>query len=434
MSKQKTIRLDSIHPNPDNPRQIRKEKLELLIQSLKDFPEMMELRPMVIDEDNVIIGGNMRYEALKQLGYTEVPASWVKKASHLTPEQKREFVIKDNNSFGEWDWDLLANEWDDLPLADWGIDLPDNFADLDLSDRNEDALPNIKTCAMIREGDIFLVNDTHRIMCGDATSVQHVSALMNGAKADMVFTDPPYNVNYEGKGKETKRKIQNDNLEENIFDELLDKSFKRYKEHTKSGAGLYVFHASTSQAQFEKALRKNGFQIRNQLIWNKPSMALGWGHYQWKHEPFFYASHEGESVVWYGGRTRATVWDFQKSEKELVEWAQKMRKYEQTGRFSVWTIARESSNLLKHPTQKPVELIRHAIQNSSKSGDVVLDLFIGSGSALVACEQTKRTCYGMDLEPYWIRVTLQRMRELFANATFECLTRKFDFNKLWTEE
>lgn len=425
--------LRKLIPNPTNPRQITPQKFDELKKSLQDFPKMMEMRPIIYDEGGVVLGGNMRYKALMDLGYSDVPQEWVKCVTELTEQQKKEFVIKDNNSYGEYDWDILANEYGDLPLAEWGIDLPDYFAESEVTNKDEDAVPAIKVSKLIRQGDLFIIDGIHRLLCGDAGNADDVALLMNEHQADMVFTDPPYNVNYIGTGENTSTVIRNDHLDAESFDELLDKWMAQYKKWSKEGAGLYIFHASTSQAQFEKAICSNGFVIKNQLIWNKPSLSLGWGDYHWKHEPFFYCGHADCKTQWYGDRSKSTVWDFQKDEKKLLDWALKMKRWEAMGKTSIWSIARDPTRAYLHPTQKPVELIRMAIVNSSKQGDLVMDLFMGSGSALVACDQTRRVSYGMEIDPVFVRTTLQRFHDLKPNATFQCQNRKFDFELLWHE-
>ena len=234
---------------------------------------------------------------------------------------------------------------------------------------------------------------------------------MDKQQADVVFTDPPYNVNYKGHGKKTSNTIANDNMGDEAFTKFLEKVFKNFRESIKSGAGMYVFHSSSSQAQFEYALEKAGMDVKNQLIWNKPAAALGWGDYRWKHEPFFYCAVKGKKVQFYGDRKHSTVWDFQKTEAQLFAWAQKMKRAEEQGKTTVWSIARDRVGEYVHPTQKPVELIVYALRNSSKSGDLVLDLFMGSGSTLIAAEKSERTCFGLELDPKYVDVIIKRWED-----------------------
>jgi len=234
---------------------------------------------------------------------------------------------------------------------------------------------------------------------------------MEDQNADVVFTDPPYNVNYKGRGQKTSNTIANDNMEGSAFGQFLEKVFKNYREVIKAGAGLYVFHSSSSQAQFEYAIEKAGIEVKNQLIWNKPAAALGWGDYRWKHEPFFYCAVKGQKVQFYGDRKHATVWDFQKTDAQLFAWAQKMKRAEEQGKTTVWSMSRDKVGEYVHPTQKPVELIVYALRNSSKSGDLVLDFFLGSGSTLIAAEKIERSCFGLELDPKYIDVVIKRWED-----------------------
>jgi DNA modification methylase len=245
-------------------------------------------------------------------------------------------------------------------------------------------------------------------MCGDARAAENVAKLMNGQKADMVFTDPPYNVNYSGRGKKTNNTIENDNLESLEFQRLLDEAFKNYAAFSKAGAGMYVFHASQTQKEFETAIVAAGFEIRSQLIWNKPVAVMGWGHYRWKHEPFFYVGRRGQKTLFYGDRTKTTTWDFQKSEEQLVNWARRQKKAETEGKTTIWTMKRDPLNEYVHPTQKPVELINQALMNSSKAEDVIMDLFGGSGSTAIACEKANRIAYTMEDDPTYADVIVIR--------------------------
>ena len=207
-----------------------------------------------------------------------------------------------------------------------------------------------------------------------------------------------------------------DDVLSDAFDTFLDKVFANFKEHTKAGGGNYVFHASRTQAQFEKALAANNYEIKNQLIWNKPMSGLGWGDYRWKHEPFFYAGQKGDSIQFYGDRTHSTVWDFQKTDQQLLNWAKRQKLAEAQGKTTIWSMKRDNTHEYVHPTQKPVELITYALSNSTKADDIVLDLFLGSGSTLIAAEKTGRICYGMELDPKYVDVILKRWEE-YTNKT-----------------
>lgn len=395
-----------------NPRAATKKEAGELKKSLERFGFV---EPIVVNSDpkrkNIIIGGHFRVRTAKDLGINEVPVHYVKIADE---KKERELNLRLNKNLGHWDAQLLV-EFDENMLLDVGFEadeLDKLFADLKLDDENEkdDDAPEVAEDSKTQIGDIWKLG-THRIMCGDATNPEHVQTLMDGKQADMVFTDPPYNVNYKGRGKKTSSEIANDNMEGSAFGKFLEKVFKNYRTAVKSGAGLYVFHSSSSQALFEYAIEKAGMDIKNQLIWNKPAAALGWGDYRWKHEPFFYCSVKGQKVQFYGDRKHSTVWDFQKTDAQLFAWAQKMKRAEEQGKTTVWSMARDKVGEYVHPTQKPVELVVHALRNSSKSGDLVVDLFLGSGSTLIAAEKTERSCFGLELDPKYIDVVIKRWED-----------------------
>lgn len=392
-----------------NPRASTEKEEQELKKSIERFgfvePVIVNSAP---ERKNIIIGGHFRVRMAKKMGINEVPVHYIK-ISDIKKE--KELNLRLNKNLGHWDMDLLAN-FDEEMLLDVGFDSSEIdalFLNLDPDDK-DDEVPELPETAVSKLGEIYQLGE-HRLMCGDSTSKEDVVKLMNGQKADMVFTDPPYNVNYKGSGEKTKNHIKNDNMSDDAFADFLTKAFQNYRESMKAGSGIYVFHSSSTQRQFEGALEKTGFEVKNQLIWNKPSSALGWGDYRWKHEPFFYAGLKGEKIQFYGDRSHSTVWDFQKSEKELLAWAQRMKRYEQQGKTTVWSMSRSNVQEYVHPTQKPVELVSYAIVNSSKSGDIVLDLFMGSGSALIACEKTHRVSYGMELDPKYVDVIVKRWED-----------------------
>ena len=395
-----------------NPRAATKKEASELKKSLERFGFV---EPVVVNSDpkrkNIIIGGHFRVRTAKDLGLKEVPVHYIKIS---TEKKERELNLRLNKNLGHWDAELLV-EFDENLLLDVGFEsdeLDAMFADLNLDDENEkdDDVPELAEKSDTKAGEVWKLG-RHRIMCGDATNAEHVKTLMDGQKADVVFTDPPYNVNYKGHGKKTSNGIENDNMEDSTFGKFLENVFKRYREAIKSGAGMYVFHSSSSQAQFEYALEKAGFDLKNQLIWNKPAAALGWGDYRWKHEPFFYCAVKGQKVQFYGNRKHSTVWDFQKTDAQLFAWAQKMKRAEEQGKTTVWSMARDRVGEYVHPTQKPVELIVYALRNSSKSGDLVLDLFMGSGSTLIAAEKSERSCFGLELDPKYVDVIIKRWED-----------------------
>jgi len=361
------VKLSAIKPNPSNPRLIKDEKFEKLKQSIKDFPQMMELRPMVVDETMTLLGGNMRFKALQDLGYKEVPDNWIKKASELTEEQKKEFIIKDNVGFGEWEWEQLANEWDVEQLAEWGLDIPDYAIAQPEAVEDDYEIPDtIETDIVL--GDLFEIGE-HRLLCGDSTDSDAVARLMGGQKADMVFTDPPYGVDYKG--------INND--DRSGLKELLDGVFVNYKISAKSGSSVYCCHSDKCSDIFNEVFRKY-CHFSCQIIWVKDSLVMSRGDYHSKHEPIFYGWIEGGSHKFEGDRKQTTVWEFERPKRSEG-----------------------------HTTMKPVGLVARAIENSSKSEDLIIDFFIGSGTTMVASHQLNRKCYGMELDPKYCQIIIDRM-------------------------
>lgn len=277
---------------PANPRLIRDEKYEALKRSIEEDPEMLQLRELLVfkhEAKYVVVGGNMRYQVLKKLGYQEAPCKVIPEGTSV--EKLKAYTIKDNVAYGEWDIDMIANEWDTDWLNSIGLDLPNFDPDEKVPDEAEEdnyEIPDtdeIKTD--IKEGDIFIITSkglSHRVMCGDATKPEHVEALMGDKPADLLLTDPPYNVDYQG-GTEKKLKIENDKMSDSKFHQFLSDAFKQAARVMKPGAAFYVYHASWEVVNFITALRNNGLKYRQQLIWVKSSLVLGRQDYQWKHEP-----------------------------------------------------------------------------------------------------------------------------------------------------
>lgn len=353
------MKLSDIKPNPNNPRIIKDDKFDKLVQSLKDFPEMAEVREIVVNKDNIILGGNMRYKAMIEAVWKEAPVRVV----DWPEEKQREFIIKDNVSGGDWDWDSLANQWDAVELDAWGLDVPNSFG---IEETQEDDAPLVDEAIepISKLGEVYQLG-RHRLMCGDATKVEDVGKLMNGSKADLLHTDPPYNVDYTGKTNDA-LKIDNDKMDDATFRQFLTDSFTSAVSVMKRGASFYIFHADSEGYNFRGAAKDSGMLIKQCLTWVKNTMVMGRQDYQWKHEPILYGWVDGGSHNWYADRKQTTVINFDKP----------MRNGE-------------------HPTMKPIGLCAYLIGNSSKTDDIVLDTFGGSGSTLIACEQTNRTCYTM---------------------------------------
>ena len=369
------VKTKDIIPNTENPRIIKDDKFKKLVQSIKDFPEMLEIRPIVVNNEMMILGGNMRLKAIQEIGLKEVP---IIKAENLTEQQQREFLIKDNVGFGEWDWDALANDWNPTELNEWGLDVPNmDLTELEAEDDNFEEPETIETDIVL--GDLFEIGE-HRLLCGDSTDSDAVARLMDGQKADMVFTDPPYGVDYEGGAMTKRTKLDNDQKNTNIYQEVLPNIIL----FTNDKAPMYIWHAA-GYADMASHLWDNNIEIRSQIVWNKNMAQFGAlsAQYKQKHEPCFYCFKKGNAPFWYGPTNEVTVWD----------------------------VSRESKNEF-HPTQKPIELPSRALNNSSKKGDCILDLFLGSGSTMVAAHQLKRKCYGMELDPKYCQVIIDRMKKL----------------------
>ena len=382
------MKLSDIKANPDNPRVIKDEAFNKLVQSIKDFPKMMALRPMVVDDNLTVLGGNMRLRALRHLGYKDIPDEWVKRAGDLTEEEQKQFIIKDNVSVGDWDWDTLANEWDVQDLKDWGLEMPADWGVERVEAKEDDyEIPDeIETDIVV--GDIFEIGE-HRLMCGDSTDSDIVAKLMNGEKADMVFTDPPWNVNYgavkEGNAMGYKpRTIMNDSMSTQDFKDFMGSSFAMMAMHSKKGCPTYVVMSAQEWGNLMLSLYENGYHWSSTIIWNKSHLVMSRKDYHTKYEP-----------IWYG-------W---------LDGAPRLCPVEDRKQSDVWDVDRPTKSEL-HPTTKPIELISIALKNSSRSEDLILDLFLGSGSTMVAAHQLNRKCYGMELDPKYCQVIVDRMKTL----------------------
>ena len=388
---------------PTNPRQWTKTELDKLKKSLQETPELLEARGILVypwEGKYLVLGGNMRLSALKALKAKDAPCIVFPED---TPRDKlKEIVIKDNGSFGEWDFDSLANEWGDLPLTDWGVPVFD--VDEEKKDEPEvvedDFDEDEDVESRVLPGDIYMLGD-HRLMCGDSTKPEDVEKLMAGDIADMVFTDPPYGVSYVGinnpNGKEWQM-IANDDLRGDSLFQFLAHAFKNLADNLKSDGAFYVWFASGNHIEFETALKTAGLRVKQELIWDK-GMVLGHSDYHWAYEPCLYGTHKDKNCTWYGDRTQKTFLAMNRTEirdlkkEELVDILLRLHE----GR-SCWRIDRDNTTEYIHPTQKPIALAGRGIKNSSCAGQIVLDLFGGSGSTMMACEQLGRKARIMEFD------------------------------------
>lgn len=331
--------------------------------------------PIVIDGNNVIICGHTRYKAAQKLGLDVVPCVV---ADDLTEEQIKAYRLADNKvaELAEWDIDLLGDELDgifDIDMSDFGFDLSEEEEETEVI---EDELPQ-EVEPIAKQGDIWQLG-RHRLMCGDSTSIDDVEKLMDGVKADMLLTDPPYNVDYEGKTKD-KLKIKNDSMDNDSFRQFLRDAFTSADMVMKEGAVFYIWHADSEGYNFRGACFDIGWKVRQCIIWNKNCMVMGRQDYQWKHEPCLYGWKDGASHLWASDRKQTTVIDMAKPVKSDL-----------------------------HPTMKPVALFDYQIKNNTKGGDIVLDLFGGSGTTIMACEQNNRIAYSMEFDPHYVDVIIAR--------------------------
>ena len=361
MSEIISFKISRIKPNPKNPRTIRDEKFEKLKKSIQDFPDMLMKRPLVCFTDTdsklVVLGGNMRLKAAQDLGLKELP---VILADGWTEEQKAEFLIKDNVGFGEWDWEQLANEWDTEKLDEWGLDVPGFNVEVEAVEDDYEIPDQIETDIVL--GDLFEIGD-HRLLCGDSTQTDTWKRLMGDDLADLVITDPPYNVAYTGKTKDALT-IKNDSMDDGNFYQFLYDFYTALGSYTKAGAAWYVWHADSEGANFRKAMADSGIMVKQCLIWVKNSMVMGRQDYHWKHEPCLYGWKAGATHGWYSDRKQTTVLNFERPQRNA-----------------------------EHPTMKPIPLIAYQIGNSSKAGDIVCDGFGGSGTTMVASTNIRDTVF-----------------------------------------
>lgn len=427
-------KLSELHELPGNPRTIKKDQFEKLKKSLTDNADYFEARPIILSDrtgELVIIAGNQRYKAAKAIGMTEVPTILLE---GLSEEREREIIIRDNVENGDWDMDALANEWNAQDLLDWGVELPELET---MTEVVEDTPPEVNEEAepMTKLGQIWQLGN-HRLMVGDSTKADQVAELMGGELADLLVTDPPYNVNYGARGKTYQEKaskgleyscgkddrtILNDNMDDQSFREFLTDAMIAADNAMRPGAAFYIWHADTEGFNFRYAVKAAGWSLRQNLIWVKNTLVLGRQDYQWIHEPCLYGWKDGAGHYFRDIRTETTVFDDEKpidelSNKELKELDRNYRQAMPT------SIIRENkpSKSEEHPTMKPVKLIARLVANSSRDGEAVLDIFGGSGTTMIACEQLGRSCYMMELDPHYADVIIERWQN-FTGQTAELI-------------
>lgn len=376
------VNIDRLVPYARNARTHSKEQILQLRASLREFGFV---NPVIVDKDLNVIAGHGRILAAKEEGIAEIPCVF---AEHLTEAQKRAYILADNRLAmnAGWDAEMLAVELSDLQGSDFDISLL-GFDDAELNkflggmedvkDDDFDVEAELKKPAITKSGDLWILGN-HRLVCGDSTKEETFSLLMDGKLANLVVTDPPYNVNYEG----TAGKIQNDHMADGKFYQFLLDAFVLTEKAMARDASIYVFHSDTEGLNFRRAFSDAGFYLSGTCIWKKQSLVLGRSPYQWQHEPILFGWKKSGKHAWYADRKQTTIWEFEKPKKNT-----------------------------DHPTMKPIPLIAYPVANSSMSGCIVLDPFGGSGSTLIACEQTDRVCFTVELDEKYCDVIVKRYIE-----------------------
>ncbi len=382
--------IEELIPYARNARTHSPEQISQIAASIREFGF---LSPIIIAKDNTILCGHGRFYAAQKLGLKKIPCI---KEEYLTEAQRRAYIIADNKLTlnSEWDESLLAVEISDLQGEGFDLSLT-GFSEGEIAglfeddkkskvkDDDYDLTSALEKAAFVQKGDIWTVG-RHRLMCGDATSEADVTALMDGKRANLVITDPPYGVSFQSSSG---LKIQNDSIKGEDFYNFLLLSFKNMAANIENGGAAYVFHADTEGLNFRRAFGDAGFHTSGCCIWVKNSLVLGRSDYQWQHEPVLYGFLQNGKHKWYGGRSQTTIWNFNKPKRNE-----------------------------NHPTSKPLDLIAYPIYNSSRENAIVLDIFGGSGSTLLACEQTNRICYTMELDEKYASVILRRYADYAKNV------------------
>ena len=378
------ISIDKLVPYVNNARTHSPEQILKLRSSLREFGFV---NPIIIDREFNVIAGHGRLMAAKEEGIEEVPCVFV---DYLTDAQKKAYILADNRMAMDagWDDELLKIEMEELQNLGYDLEftgfdekeLADLFGvdDKEVKEDEFDLTAALEKASFVERGDVWFVGK-HKLMCGDATSSEDVAKLMEDKKANLILTDPPYNVAFKSSDGLT---IQNDSMDNNDFYEFLYLSFKNMADHLENGGAAYVFHADTEGLNFRKAFIDAGFHLAGCCIWVKDSLVLGRSDYQWQHEPVLYGFLQNGKHPWYSDRKQTTIWNFDKPKK--------------------------NSN---HPTSKPLDLLAYPINNSTQANAIVIDTFGGSGSTLMACEQMNRICYTMELDEKYASVILRRYVE-----------------------
>jgi DNA modification methylase len=375
-----SVKISDVKSNPNNPRLIKDDKFAKLVQSLKDFPEMANVRPIVVNQDFVVLGGNMRLKAMKEAGWKQVPVQVV----DWSEEQQKEFIIKDNVGFGEWEWDMLANEWEAEDLEKWGLDVPGFIEEPEAEEDDYEIPDTIQTDIVL--GDLFEIGE-HRLLCGDSTDSDQVAKLMNGQKADLLLTDPPYSSGgSQESGKTTGsigarggHTIKNDNLSTRGYRLLMQDVLALCSDvHS-----VFIFCDWKMWIETFDISERSGFRVRNMIVWDKMQMGMGMP-FRNQHELCLFASKIAGKIG--DGATPNVLQHKRDREAE-------------------------------HKTPKPIELLSDLLKQIESIN--VFDPFLGGGSTMVAAHQLNRKCYGMELDPKYCQVIVDRMLKLDPNLVIK---------------
>ncbi|GET72622.1 site-specific DNA-methyltransferase [Streptococcus pyogenes] len=399
-----TLLLSDITPYESNAKKHPKYQIDQIKESIKTFGNN---DPIAIDENNVIIEGHGRYLALKSLGYDQVPVIRLK---HLSDDQKRAYILAHNKITLNTDFDMqvLKQELTSImaiDMAQFGFSI--NLLASPLKGDGEPDFTEDPDSVMekIGIGSLYQLG-RHRLMCGDATKPEHLNRLLEGTKADLYLTDPPYNVAYQGKTSEALT-IQNDQMASSDFQAFLTDSFQVVDSHLKAGAAFYIWHADSERLSFSNAISAVGWLEKQCLIWVKDSFVLGRQDYHWQHEPCLYGWKPGAKHYFVSDFSLSTVLASSLEDKSKEELIDLIRAYQEVQPTSILRIKRPQANQ-DHPTMKPVALLERLIRSSSRQGEVVLDTFAGSGTTLMVCEQLNRINYSMELDPKYVQRILKR--------------------------
>lgn len=428
------IPIDTLIPYERNNKIHNEQQVKQIAKSIK---ELWFRAPILVDENFIILAGHGRLAAAKKLKLKEVP---VIQYTDLTEDQKKKYRLLDNRlaDLSEYDLENLKLELQELNDER----MNDLFSEFDLkleeeewNEEIEDEAPPPPEITKIQEWDIFVMEwkaGHHYLICGDSTKSETYEKLVTlaGKKADLLFTDPPYNVNYKGQGKKTSNGILNDRMSDQNFLYFLGDVFNAITTATKESAPMYIFHASRTQMWFEQAMMGAGLEIISQLIWNKPSINHVWASYKSKHEPFFYAKKKGQEIPRYWSELyEETVRDnperYKKSDKEILQAIRRAKEAEAEGFTTIRTQKRHPVQDYEHPTQKPVELVERAILNSSREWELVLEPFAGSGTTLIAAEKAGRLSLNIELDPKYVEVILKRYKRITGKSV-RCLSRDLE--------